>query len=103
MRRAYEPRTITPGATRQINPETLLPAVDEKGRLLFHMPQPIRFAEHTRRRKVNGKVITDKVKVPIYRGFPASLARYIRGQMKRAQRKALVERAALMAKEKANE
>lgn len=102
MRKAYEPRTVTLGAVRQINPDTLLPAVDEKGKPLFDMPQPIRFAEHTRRRKIRGKVVEDKVKVPIYRGFPASFARHMRGQMKRAQRKA-AERAAFMAKEKADE
>lgn len=102
MRKTFEPRTVTLGATRQINPDTLLPAVDENGKLLFDMPQPIRFAEHTRRRKVRGKVVEDKVKVPVYRGFPASFARHMRGQMKRAQRKA-AERAALMAEEKADE
>ena len=106
MRKAFEPRTITPGAVRQINPDTLLPAVDAKGKPLFDLPQPIRFAEHTRRRKIRGKVVTDKVKVPVYRGVPASLANHIRGQMKRTRRKAVeraAEKAALMAKEKANE
>ena len=102
MRKAYEPRTVTPGAVRQINPDTLLPAMDEKGRPLFDLPQPIRFVQHTRRRKIRGKVVEDKVKVPVYRGFPASLARHMRGQMKRAQRKA-AERAALMTKERVDE
>lgn len=102
MRKAYEPRTITPGAVRQINPDTLLPAVDEKGRSLFDMPQPIRFAQHTRRRKIRGRVVEDKVKVPVYRGVSAALARHIRGQMKRARRKAL-EKAKLMTEEKVDE
>lgn len=102
MPKTYLPRTITPGATRQINPDTLLPAVDEKGRPLFDMPQPIRFALHKRRRKIRGKVVEDTVKVPVYRGISAALARRIRGQMKRAQRKA-IERAALMTEEKVDE
>lgn len=83
------PLTVVPGATRRIDPETLLQMKGEKGVSLWNMPTPLRYVEHTRRRlnKKTKKVITDKVSVPIYRGVDASLARLIRAEYRRTQRK----------------
>lgn len=85
------PLTVVPGATRRIDPETLLQAVTVKNKVpLWDMPAPLRYVEHVRRRldKKTKKMVTDKVAVPIYRGVDASLARMIRGEYRRTQRKA---------------
>ena len=88
------PQTVVPGATRRINPETLLPMTGKKSVPLWDMPVPLRYVEHVRRRldKKTKKVVTDKVAVPIYRGVDASLARMIRGEYRRTARKAEVAR-----------
>ncbi len=90
MRPFAEPQTFVPGATRRIDPDTLMPEVDKKGRPLWDMPSPIRYAEHvTRRRtKQTGVVIGDTVMVPIYQGMDARMANWYRGQARRAMRKA---------------
>ena len=84
------PQIVVPGATRRIDPETLSQMKSKKGVLLWDMPAPLRYVEHTHRRldKKTKKVITDKVAVPIYRGVSASLARLIRAEYRRTQRKA---------------
>jgi hypothetical protein len=85
------PQTMVPGATRRVDPETLLPMVSVKNKVpLWDMPTPVRYVEHVRRRldKKTKTVVMDKVMVPIYRGIPSSLARLIRGEYRRTQRKA---------------
>ena len=90
-RKFAEPGIIVPGATRRVDPETLLPEFAVKNKVpLWNMPTPIRYVEHVRRRldKKTKTVITDKVAVPIYRGVSASLVRMIRAEYRRTQRKA---------------
>jgi len=86
------PQTMVPGATRRIDPDTLLPKVSAKNKVpLWDMPTPVRYVEHTRRRlnKRTKEVITDKVMVPIYRGISTSIVRHMRAEHRRTQRKAL--------------
>jgi len=90
-RKHAEPAIMVPGATRRINPDTLLPEFAVKNKVpLWNMPTPIRYVEHVRRRldEKTKTVITDKVAVPIYRGLDATLARLIRAEFRRNQRKA---------------
>lgn len=89
--RFANPLIVVPGATRRIDPETLLPMVSIKNKVpLWDMPTPIRYVEHVKRRldRKTKTVIVDKVMVPIYRGLSASLARLIRADYHRMQRKA---------------
>lgn len=95
------PQTMVPGATRRINPDTLMPMVGKKNKVpLWDMPTPVRYVEHVRRRlhKRTKKVITDMVMVPIYRGIPAALARLIRAAYRRTQREAEEARKADLSK-----
>lgn len=94
MRPLTETQTFVPGATRRIDPDTLLPEVDEKGRPLWDMPSPIRYVEHVRRRrhKHTGKVTVEQVMVPIYQGINARMANWYRGQARRMMRKAKEKR-----------
>lgn len=84
------PQAMVPGATRRIDPDTLIPMTGKKGVPLWDMPTPTRYEQHTRRRldQKTKKVITDKVLVPVYRGVDASIARMIRSEFRRTQRKA---------------
>lgn len=94
-RKFAEPGIIVPGATRRIDPTTLMPEFAVKNKVpLWNMPTPTRYVEHVRRRldKKTKVVITDKVMVPIYRGVSASIARMIRSGFRRDQRKAEVAR-----------
>ncbi len=90
MRKLYVPQTRVPGATRRIDPDTLLAAFDSKSRPLWNMPPPIGYAEHAnwRRDRKTGKRIPAPIMVPLYRGVLASYARWVRGQIRRNQRKA---------------
>lgn len=90
MRPFAEPQTFVPGATRRIDPDTLMPEVDKKGRPLWDMPSPIRYAEHIKRRKhkKTGEVIEEEVMVPIYQGMGARMANWYRSQARRTMRKA---------------
>ena len=107
MRSTFEPQTRVPGATRRLDPETFIPISDKKGRPLWNMPAPVRYAEHTRRfkekdeetGKPTGRVITEKIRVPVYRGASAEYVRWVRGQIKRNQRKIAEAQAAAEAKE----
>lgn len=95
MQRTFEPQTRVPGVTVRVNPDTLMPMEDKRGRTLWDMPAPVRYAEHTRRYKEKdeetgsptGKVITEKIQVPVFRGTSAEYARSIRGQLRRMDRK----------------
>lgn len=89
MRPTFEPQTRVPGATRRINTETLMPMTDKKGRTLWNMPAPVRYAEHTKwhRDEKTGERIAEKIKVPVYRGVSAEFARYIQSQIRRQHRK----------------
>lgn len=85
------PQTMVPGATRRVDPDTLLPVVNVKNKVpLWDMPTPIRYVEHVKRRlnKKTKTIVVDKVMVPVYRGLSASLARLIRADYRRTQRKA---------------
>lgn len=97
MRKTFEPQTRVPGATRRIDPGTLMPAFDDKGRPLWNMPAPIRYAKHAnwRKHEETGERILEPIMVPIYRGTSASYARWVRGQIRRNQRKAAEAQAAL--------
>ncbi len=90
------PQTRVPGATRRINPDTLMPALDHKGRPLWNMPAPVRYAEHTkwRRHHRTGERVRETIKVPVYRGTSASYARWVKSQIKRNRRKAAEVQAA---------
>ena len=83
-------QTMVPGATRRVNPDTLLPLMGKNDIALWDMPTPIRYVDHVRRRldPKTKTVRTDKVSVPVYRGVDTSLARLIRADYRRAQRKA---------------
>ena len=78
-----------------------MPMVDKKGRTLWNMPAPVRYAEHIKRRrdKETGERVADKVKVPIYRGTSAAHARHIIGEIRRQQRKSEEYLAATLVKE----
>jgi hypothetical protein len=97
MRKAFEPETRVPGATRRIDPDTLMPMSDDKGRPLWNMPAPVSYAEHTRwrRHKRTGERIGEPIQVPVYRGTSASYARWVKGQIRRNQRKAAEAQAAV--------
>lgn len=84
------PQTMVPGATRRINPDTLLPLMGKNDIALWDMPTPIRYVDHVRRRldMKTKTVIIDTVSVPIYRGVDTALARLIRADYRRTQRKA---------------
>lgn len=101
----YEPQTRVPGATRRIDPETLMAMSDEKGRPLWNMPPPVGYAEHTRWRKHKrtGKRIGEPIQVPVYRGTSASYARWVKSQIRRNQRKAAEAQAAVDAMNEAEE
>ncbi len=95
MSRPFEPETRIPGATRQINPETLMPASGYRGRALWNMPAPIKEVAHRRwkRDEATGKrIAADPVMVPVYRGTSASYARWVRSQLRRQRRKAVLEK-----------
>jgi len=70
-----------PGATRRIDPDTLLAMSDENGRPLWNMPAPISYAQH------KGTRTTEPVFVPVYRGTSASYARWVKAQLRRKKRK----------------
>lgn len=79
-----------PGASRQLDPDTLLPENDKRGRPLWTMPRPYAHTTHIHPAKKEfgeerGTVVT--VSVPVYRGVDAQTARYIRSQIKRRIRK----------------
>ena len=83
------PQSRIPGATRRIDPATLLPMLDRAGNPLWDMPAPIKYVEHTywRRDSVTGKRVPRTVQVPVYRGTSAVMARGIKSQIRRKQRK----------------
>ncbi len=87
--KTFFPQTRVPGAKRRIDPDTLYPMLDKKGRTMWDMPAPVGYAKHTRRVKdksvKHGRLET--VNVPIYRGTTASYARWVMGQIRRNQRK----------------
>lgn len=82
------PGTFVPGATKRIDPDTLAQELGRKGVPLWDMPDPVRYVEHVRRRRhrKTGKVITDMVSVPIYRGVSAKLANWYRSDARRQNR-----------------
>ena len=98
MRKFADPQTRVPGAKHRIDPITLMTQTDKLDRPLWDMPSPIRYAKHAKRRKdkKTGEVVTEPVMVPIYRGTSASYARYVKAQIKRAQRKASERRRAAL-------
>lgn len=79
MRKFATPQTVIPSASRRINPDTLMPELDNRDRPLWNMPAPVRHAEHKRGQ--------GHVMVPIYRGTSASYARWVKAQLRRRQRK----------------
>jgi hypothetical protein len=70
---------------------------DMKGRPLWNMPEPTGHVNHKKwsLSKETGERIAEIVKVPVYRGTSAEYARWVRGQIKRSQRKAAEEKARL--------
>jgi hypothetical protein len=90
MRNMHPPQTRVPSARPRVDPETLMPTHDDKGRMLWDMPAPSQYAEHKRwrRHKRTGERIAEPIMVPIYRGTSASYARYVKSQIRRSQRKA---------------
>lgn len=99
------PQTRVLGATRRIDPDTLMPAYDSKGRPLWNMPKPVRYVEHVnwRRHKRTGKRIPEPVMVPVYRGVSASYARWVKAQIRQKQRKAAEAQAKVDALNEAEE
>lgn len=97
MQKYATPQTRMPGATRRINPETLMAMSDDKGRSLWNMPAPISYVEHTRwrRHKTTGARIPEPIMVPVYRGTSASYARWVKAQLRRNKRKAAEAQAAV--------
>ena len=91
MRKHAVPETRVPGAKRRIDPLTFMPMYDMKGRPLWDMPGPTSYVEHTRWRKhkKTGERVPEPIQVPIYRGVPASYARYVQSQIRRHRRKAM--------------
>ncbi len=89
MSKTFVPQTRLIGATRRIDSDTSLPMIDKKGKFLWTMPSPVGYAEHKRYRrdKKTGERVYNPITVPLYRGISASLARWIRGQVRRNQRK----------------
>lgn len=88
MRPFTGPHTFVPGATRRIDPDTLLPEVDKKGHPLWDMPTPVCYVEHKKRHKHKhtGKVTEETIMVPVYQGMGARMANWYRGQARRAVR-----------------
>lgn len=84
MRKFALPQTFVPGASPVIEGEGIMAkhAKDKKGRYLWNMPEPVGFHKTTEVDK-NGR--REKL-VPVYRGFPASYARYMRSQFRRMRR-----------------
>ncbi len=97
MRKLYVPQTRVPGATRRIDPDTLMAAFDDKGRPLWNMPAPVGYAKHVgwQKHRVKGDRVPAPIMVPIYRGVLASYARWVKGQIRRRQRKAAEAQVAL--------
>lgn len=87
MRKFATPQTFVPGASPRMikNEKTglLEHERDKKGRYLWDMPDPIGTHKTTVVNK-HGRV---EAEVPVYRGFPASYARYMRSQFRRMRRK----------------
>lgn len=105
MRKTFYPETRVPGASRRIDPDTLMPASDGKGRPLWNMPAPVSYVEHTkwRKHKRTGKRIPEPIQVPVYRATSASYARWVKGMIRRNQRKAAEAQAAVDALNEAEE
>ncbi len=104
--RQFEPGTNIIGCVRRVDRHGF-PAVDLRGNAIFHMPKPIYYQQHKGNQTHTQIVVDDdgtarktirvikSPQVPIYRGISASLARYMRGQARRAQRKQMAESIAL--------
>jgi hypothetical protein len=89
MSKAFTPGIFVPGA---YNAETK----DAHGRAVWIMPAPSAYVEHRTRRKGRGeepRVVHGTVQVPVYRGFSASFARYMRNQQRRAARAESIKQA----------
>lgn len=90
MHATFLPLTVIPGASRQINPETLAHVFDKKGFPVWDMPTPLGMVQHTKRSmKGTGEdkiVIKEKISVPVYRGTSASYFRHLKSQMRRQKR-----------------
>ena len=87
--RRYEPGTNIIGCVRRVNRHGL-PEVDKYGTPVFHVPKPIYYQQHGGNQQREGRMI-ENPQVPVYRGISASLAGYMRGQARRAQRKQMAE------------
>ena len=90
MHRTFVPQSVIPGVRRRVDPETLMAMSDNNGKPLWDMPPPTSYIQHKKRRrhKRTGAVIEDTITVPVYRGTSASYARWVKGQIRRNQRKA---------------
>lgn len=86
MRGFALPQTRVPGATRRVDPDTLMLT---RSPPFWNMPEPVSYVEHTnwRRHKRTGKRVGEPVMVPVYRGTSASYARWVRSQIKRNRRR----------------
>ncbi len=84
--RTQQKVTIVPGARVILNAHGV-PARDKKGRVLWEMPQPTSYVLHTKRGfRGKGKtkvVLEEKIEVPVYRGFDASLVRNVKSALRR--------------------
>lgn len=89
------PRSIIPGAApvRVLDAGGITrPVTDTRGRQVWNLPPPKRterffINEANRRRFGAGEITREQAtyEVPVYVGVPCERARYLRGQLKRAQ------------------
>ncbi len=83
--------SVIPGANRAMNPDTMRPMEDAKGRPMWNMPRPTGQVRTMQLRKVitlvDGKpkqvYQPELVTFPVYRGIDTKYARFMRSQVKR--------------------
>lgn len=102
MKKHATPGTYTPGASR-VRDEWGMPVFTDKGEPVWNLPKPVgvhetlqvvRVVDKSDPDRPKLKKVKQKTKFPVYRGLDASLARYLRAQMRRAARKAKEKKSA---------